>query len=306
MLDSPAAPTPYEVLGVRASVGQADLRRAYRRLLRETHPDTGGSALRFHALQAAWGRVGDPELRAAYDRGQTGESPGERSSFAPPRATPRSGSSLWARTHGVAGDYARKLYVASVQEWAGVDRPIDDPYDPALVRQVPRDIRWLLAKAMAEEATARTVSGLGIAYTIWNDVAAGPSTDKIDHVVLSPTGLFALRSEDWGAEVRLVRGELVGETLAQEEAPVGSLTHDAGSLSRRLRLRFTGLTLVVPDDALAEPVLPVAQGRHAGVTVVRRSVLPHLLGGGMSPTGRTGLTDVSEVRMRLRERIRFV
>src|SRR6478752_1674014 len=71
MSDSPASPTPYEVLGVRPDVSHDELRRAYRRLARETHPDTGGTAAAFQAVQQAWELVGDPEDRARYDRGES-------------------------------------------------------------------------------------------------------------------------------------------------------------------------------------------------------------------------------------------
>jgi hypothetical protein len=62
-----AEPTPYEVLGVGVGASYAELRRAHRRLLRETHPDTGGSAVRFYAVHCAWQLIGDPADRAAYD-----------------------------------------------------------------------------------------------------------------------------------------------------------------------------------------------------------------------------------------------
>ncbi|MDQ1512205.1 MAG: hypothetical protein QOC59_47, partial [Microbacteriaceae bacterium] len=56
--------SPYEVLGVAPSASDEDLRRAYRRLLRETHPDVGGDPLRFIAVQTAWERIGSPDARA--------------------------------------------------------------------------------------------------------------------------------------------------------------------------------------------------------------------------------------------------
>ncbi len=59
--------TPYEILRVNADASFADLRRAHRRLLRETHPDMGGSAARCHAINSAWRLIGDPVDRAAYD-----------------------------------------------------------------------------------------------------------------------------------------------------------------------------------------------------------------------------------------------
>ena len=79
MPDSPISATPYEVLGVSPSAGQDELRRAYRRLLRQTHPDTGGDAARFVAVQTAWERIGTPAHRAAYDSGRTRRSEQPRS-----------------------------------------------------------------------------------------------------------------------------------------------------------------------------------------------------------------------------------
>jgi curved DNA-binding protein CbpA len=57
----------YEVLGVASTATEDELRRAYRRALRRTHPDTGGEAVEFHAVQAAWEVLGTPEDRARYD-----------------------------------------------------------------------------------------------------------------------------------------------------------------------------------------------------------------------------------------------
>src|ERR1041384_4884705 len=51
MAESPLSESPYEVLGVSADADAAALRLAYRRALRTAHPDTGGDATRFHAVQ---------------------------------------------------------------------------------------------------------------------------------------------------------------------------------------------------------------------------------------------------------------
>ncbi|RII89663.1 molecular chaperone, partial [Clavibacter michiganensis] len=102
-------------------------------------------------------------------------------------------------------------YVARVRGWIGVapdEELAVDPWLAELVRRAPRDVRWLLAKAIAEEATARAAASLGMGATIFHDVRPLTGAGKIDHVVLAPAGLFALSSEDWGAEVQLVRGEL--------------------------------------------------------------------------------------------------
>src|SRR3954452_17475288 len=84
MPDSPMSASPYEVLGVPATASDDDLRRAYRRLLRETHPDTGGDPQRFIAVQVAWERIGSPDARRRYDAGHVVAEDGP--AWAPPRA----------------------------------------------------------------------------------------------------------------------------------------------------------------------------------------------------------------------------
>jgi curved DNA-binding protein CbpA len=75
------APDPYATLGVSPAASDAELRAAYRRLVQLHHPDHNGgsreSALRFEAVQAAYGQV--RELRA---RGGPGARRGAQS---PPR-----------------------------------------------------------------------------------------------------------------------------------------------------------------------------------------------------------------------------
>jgi curved DNA-binding protein CbpA len=311
MPESPASPTPYEVLGVSASASQDELRRAYRRLLRATHPDTGGSAVRFTAVQLAWERVGDPRDRQAYDRGRVGgasESAGGFVWSAPPAGSSRrpEGSSLRARSYGHPGGQARERFLALMREWVGRGVRLADPYEPALVRSAPREIRQWLAKALAEEETAREVSALGIGHTLWSDVAVGRGQDKIDHLVLGPAGLFAVQAEDWGGEVRVVRGEVVGDAVDPAEEPVRTLVRRTRALGRTLAVRFTAAVIAVPDDALAEPRIPVARSRRPSMVVLRRSVLPQVLRDGISEGSRVGVGEVFEVRTRLQAGIRFV
>jgi hypothetical protein len=329
--DSPSARTPYEVLGVDPSADDTELRRAYRRLLRQTHPDTGGDAARFDAVQRAWERVGTPADRAAYDRGQgsrgvddlgggshsagaSGSASTPGSGFGPPTGSFRTAgraesSTVRARSYGHPGGQEREQYLVLLREWVGRGVEIADPYDPALVRSAPREIRTWLAKALAEEATAGIVGALGIGYTIWNNVLTGRSVsgvpETIDHVVLGPAGLFALQSEDWGGEVRLKRDELVGETLAKGAEPLHELARAAKALGRSLGVRFTGLVIVVPDAALADPAQLVERGRLSGSVVVRRSVLPQLLRDGVGTPDRASIDRAFELRPRLQRGIRL-
>ncbi|WP_375389824.1 DnaJ domain-containing protein [uncultured Amnibacterium sp.] len=304
MTDSPMSTSPYEVLGVPASASDDELRRAYRRLLRETHPDTGGDQQRFIAVQAAWERIGSPDARAVYDRGRS--TAGEPASWAPAGGgADRSGSTRpTARTFGHPGGWRRERYLSLLREWVGVGEAIPDPYDPVLVRRAPREIRHLLADALAEEATARRLASLGIGYTVWHDVAAGGPDEKIDHVVLGPTGLFAIQSEDFGAAIGIRRGELTGEALAGER-PMHELAVRAKAVSRAARVRFTGLLLVLPDEHLTSPAESVGTSRGAEQVVLTASVLLTALRDGLPDAPAVGGNEIFEVRTRLQQAIRF-
>lgn len=302
MPDSPMSASPYEVLGVPATASDEDLRRAYRRLLRQTHPDTGGDPQRFIAVQAAWERIGSPEARRRYDTGHV-DAEAEGRVWAPPRADPPHHRPT-ARSYGHPGGWRRERYLRLLGEWVGRGAHIPDPYDPVLVRRAPREIRHLLADALAEEATARRLATLSIGYTVWHDVAAGNSEEKVDHLVLGPTGLFAIQSEDFGGTVRVRRGELVGEALAGQR-PMHELAQRAKAVARAARVRFTALLLVLPDDALDTAAVSVGSSRGAELVVLQASTLLTALRDGL-PGGRpVGGTEIFEVRTRLQAAVRF-
>ena len=65
----------YQILGVAATASAADIKRAYRRLVVQYHPDKHGGDVRyeeqFKAVAVAYGVLGDPGKRATYDFQQT-------------------------------------------------------------------------------------------------------------------------------------------------------------------------------------------------------------------------------------------
>jgi curved DNA-binding protein len=57
----------YDVLGVSKTATQEEIKRAYRKLVMENHPDRGGDHNRFTEINAAYEILGDPKKRDEYD-----------------------------------------------------------------------------------------------------------------------------------------------------------------------------------------------------------------------------------------------
>ncbi|MCR2783342.1 MULTISPECIES: DnaJ domain-containing protein [unclassified Microbacterium] len=308
MFDSPLSASAYDVLAVDPSADEDALRKAYRLRLRQTHPDTGGDAAVFVQVQRAWELVGTPEARAAYDRGHGfADTPapdysGWKAPAARPDTRPR------ARSFGHPGGWRRERYLSLIREWAGRGVDLPDPYDPALVRTAPHEVRRLLADALAEEATARVVADLGMGYTVWHDVSAPARGDrpdaKLDHIVLGPSGLYAVLSEDFGGPVRVRRGELIGDGV--EGAPIADLVARARTIARAAGVRFSGAVVVLPDDDLFQPVEELGKVRGLPVAVVSRSTLATVLRRGMTGARDIGGNELFDVRARLQRTVRFV
>lgn len=98
------AEDPYIVLGVPRSASEDDIRRAYRKLAKELHPDLNpknraSAEERFKKVSAAYEIVGDPEKRKQFDRGEI-DATGE----------PRRG---FHRTYSGAGPFAGRSRAGS-------------------------------------------------------------------------------------------------------------------------------------------------------------------------------------------------
>lgn len=307
VFDSPMSLSAYEVLRVEAEIDDEGLRRAYRVRLRETHPDTGGDAALFVQVQRAWELVGTPEARAAYDRGRghaAAEWGGEATASTPARPDTRPR----ARAYGQPGGWRRERYLSLIREWVGRGVDIADPYDPALVRSAPPEIRHILADALAEEETARLVAELGMGYTVWHDVFADRDgldpEQKVDHLVLGPSGLFAMLSEDFGGPVGVRRGEITGPNVIG--APVTQLVSRARVVARASGVRFSGALVVLPDDAILDAVTELGKVRGTPVALVARSALTTLLRRGLPGAREVGGTELFDIRTRLQQRVRHV
>lgn len=62
----------YEILGVTRESNPDDIKRAYRRLASQHHPDKGGDKHKFQEVEEAYRTLSDPNARARYDNPMSG------------------------------------------------------------------------------------------------------------------------------------------------------------------------------------------------------------------------------------------
>lgn len=112
----------YDALGVRRGAGAADIRRAYHRIARQSHPavNPGDSAAaeRYREATCAFEILSDPKQRAAYDRGEL----------------PRTATATTVATGGFEGfDFSASVRIEKVELREildGVLRPAEAPAGP--------------------------------------------------------------------------------------------------------------------------------------------------------------------------------
>src|SRR5579864_1391855 len=67
----------YYILGVTRSASEGEIKKAYRKLAHQHHPDKGGDKTRFQEINEAYQILSDPQKKAQYDQfGRVGSSAG--------------------------------------------------------------------------------------------------------------------------------------------------------------------------------------------------------------------------------------
>lgn len=122
----------YATLGVPRTASPDEIKRAFRKLASQHHPDKGGDTAKFQAIQAAYDTLGDAAKRAAYDNPApqfSGFGPGQgahfnmhdifgqmfggASPFGQPRRSTQVRTTIWTTLEEVAQAGSRTMQVRS-------------------------------------------------------------------------------------------------------------------------------------------------------------------------------------------------
>ncbi|MFM8525510.1 MAG: J domain-containing protein [Cyanobacteriota bacterium] len=113
---------PYQVLGVAATASAAEIKAAYRSLVKQHHPDAGGDEHTILALNAAWEVLGDVQRRADHDRTQQRPAGAASAAAAAGRAARR------ASAQAAQGDAELLAWLQTV--YAPIDRLLGQVINP--------------------------------------------------------------------------------------------------------------------------------------------------------------------------------
>ncbi len=254
---------PYAALGVSRTATADDIRRAYRQLAKELHPDVrpGDKAAeeRFKRATAAFNLLSDPVTKQRFDRGEIDADGNERMAF---NGRARQG----ARAHAGAGagaadfdlgDIFSDLFGPSFGGGAGGAR--------GYARMRGRDIRFTLdidfldavngAKRRVSLGEGRTVevsipagveSGqvLRLKTQGGPGVQGGPPGDALVELSVRPHPQFRREGQDIHSDLNISLTEAVEGAKVQAATPTGpvTLTVPPGSNSgKTLRLKGKGV-----------------------------------------------------------------
>jgi len=230
----------------------------------------------------------------------------------PSSSTTASSETVGARSFGHPGGWFREKYSEEIREWIGRGSDPGNIFAPELVARAPQPIQHTLAAAIAEEKTAVALSALGAGNTIWHDVVVSGDrvhgASKIDHVVVAGNLLWAIQSEDWGSDVEVSRGEIVGAGIDAREKPAKNLVGMAKKLGKTLGVRFSGCIVVVEQRYLDHPRQEVStRGRMPCYLIADTHLVDFLIDQTRTTPSRTLVgDDMFPVRERLHSGIRFV
>jgi DnaJ-class molecular chaperone len=261
---------PYATLGLGRTATADEIRRAYRTLAKELHPDVrpGDKVAeeRFKRATAAFNLLSDAALKSRYDRGDIDADGNERAAF---QSRPR--QSARAHAGAGAGPGGAGAGAAGAQDAFDLGDIFSDLFGPGFgggrsyTRMRGRDIRFTLeiefldaingAKRRVSLAEGRTLdvgipAGVesGQVLRLKNQGGAGlqggPAGDALVELTVRPHPFFRREGNDVHMDLNVSLTEAVEGARIQAPTPTGAvtLTIPAGSnTGKTLRLKGKGV-----------------------------------------------------------------
>ncbi|MBS0386483.1 MAG: J domain-containing protein [Proteobacteria bacterium] len=257
---------PYAALGVSRTATADEIRRAYRKLAKELHPDVRPgdkqAEERFKRATAAFNLLSDPTTKARFDRGEIDADGNERMAFSSrPRQSSRQhagagagpGAGAFAGDAFDLGDIFSDLFGSGVGGGRGY------------TRMRGRDIRFTLdidfldavngAKRRISLAEGRTLdvaipAGVESGQVLrlkgqgGSGVQGGPAGDALVELNVRPHAFFRRDGQDVHMDLNISLPEAVEGARIQVPTPAGpvALTIPAGAnTGKTLRLKGKGV-----------------------------------------------------------------
>ena len=266
--------TPYEVLGVKPDASADEIRKVYRKLAKQFHPDLNPgkpeAEARFKSISAAYDLLSDPDKRARYDRGEIDETGAER----PPRGYYRGhaeGAQGWRyqpegemdvsdledlfAAFGSAGRGRRGEGAAGFKA-RGADRHFTLTVDFVMaatggkqrVALAPEEWLDVTIPAGVEDGQVLRLRGKGGA-----GFGGGPAGDALIEVHVAPHPAFRRDGDNVLLELPISLGEAVlgaRVSVPTVTGPVTMAIPKGSDTGRQLRLRGKGLQKKTPGDEI--------------------------------------------------------
>ncbi len=256
---------PYQILGVSRTATQDEIKRAYRRLAKEHHPDRNpddkGAEQRFKEVQAAYEVLGDPQKRAQYDRfGAGGPAPNVRewnmggSPFEDVRVDFGSMGDLtsifeqfFSRGRGGSGRGPRARRSAPARKGADIEHVVEISFEEA-AQGTRREVLLRTADGATDRIEVRIPAGVTDGQRIrvrgQGQEGAGGRGDLMIRCLVRPHAYFRREGLDVLLDLPLTFAEATLGARVEIPTPDGPtvLSVPAGTSSgAKLRLRGRGM-----------------------------------------------------------------
>ena len=133
-----------------------------------------------------------------------------------------------------------------------------------------RRVESFFKGARGEERVAGILASLPPPYHVFNDFVAGRK--HVDHVVVGPTGVFAVETKSWRGRVTIEEGCLLVDGELPDRAPLAQAAREASQVQAALQARgWSGA--VTPVLAFSTDTFGARRANVRGVIVMNSSEL---------------------------------